>query len=44
MMGVTFAAVGPMVAIANATPRHRGRRGIYGAVIGAGMFSWHWRR
>ncbi|WP_295139862.1 nucleobase:cation symporter-2 family protein [uncultured Reyranella sp.] len=36
MMGVTFAAVGPMLAIA-ADPR-LGLLGIYGAVIGAGLF------
>ncbi|KAF0097393.1 MAG: nucleobase:cation symporter-2 NCS2 family [Rhodospirillaceae bacterium] len=36
MMGVTFAAVGPMLAMA-ADPR-LGLLGIYGAVIGAGLF------
>ncbi|WP_246026595.1 nucleobase:cation symporter-2 family protein [Paracoccus luteus] len=37
MMGVTFAAVGPMVAIANATPGPDGARALFGAVIGAGI-------
>ena len=37
MMGVTFAAVGPMVAMAN-NPQ-LGILGIYGAVIAAGVFS-----
>lgn len=36
MMGVTFAAVGPMVAIANAVPGVDGARAIFGAGIGAG--------
>jgi len=36
MMGVTFAAVGPMVAIANAVPGADGARAIFGAGIGAG--------
>lgn len=39
MMGVTFAAVGPMVAIANATPGEIGARALFGAVIGAGIIS-----
>ena len=39
MMGVTFAAVGPMVAIANATPGVEGARLIFGAIIGAGLIS-----
>ncbi|WP_112873109.1 nucleobase:cation symporter-2 family protein [Paracoccus endophyticus] len=37
MMGVTFAAVGPMVAIAGATPGEAGARALFGAVIGAGI-------
>ncbi|MDH6229728.1 uracil-xanthine permease [Mesorhizobium soli] len=37
MMGVTFAAVGPMVAMANANPGHDGARMIFGAIIGAGV-------
>ena len=37
MMGVTFAAVGPMVAIANAVPGADGARAIFGAGIGAGV-------
>lgn len=39
MMGVTFAAVGPMVAIANTTPGEIGARALFGAVIGAGIIS-----
>lgn len=38
MMGVTFAAVGPMISIAVANPGVDGARMIYGAVIGAGIF------
>ncbi|MCB1385377.1 MAG: purine permease [Nitratireductor sp.] len=37
MMGVTFAAVGPMISIAIANPGLDGARMIYGAVIGAGI-------
>ena len=37
MMGVTFAAVGPMVAIANGVPGVDGARAIFGAGIGAGV-------
>lgn len=37
MMGVTFAAVGPMVAVANAVPGVGGARAIFGASIGAGI-------
>ena len=37
MMGVTFAAVGPMVAMANAVPGVEGARAIFGAIIGAGI-------
>ena len=37
MMGVTFAAVGPMVAIANGVPGVDGARAIFGAGIGAGI-------
>ena len=39
MMGVTFAAVGPMVAYANAMPGVEGARAIFGAIIGAGIVS-----
>ena len=39
MMGVTFAAVGPMVAMANAQPGMDGARAIFGAIIGAGILS-----
>ena len=39
MMGVTFAAVGPMVAIANAVPGVDGARAIFGAGIGAGVIA-----
>jgi uric acid transporter len=39
MMGVTFAAVGPMVAMANATPGVDGARAIFGAIIGAGVIA-----
>jgi uric acid transporter len=39
MMGVTFAAVGPMVAMANATPGTDGARAIFGAIIAAGVIS-----
>ena len=39
MMGVTFAAVGPMVACANAMPGVDGARAIFGAIIGAGIVS-----
>jgi len=37
MMGVTFAAVGPMVAFANQVPGTDGARAIFGAIIGAGV-------
>ena len=37
MMGVTFAAVGPMVAMATANPGTDGARMIFGAIIGAGI-------
>lgn len=37
MMGVTFAAVGPMVAIANTNPGPEGARILFGAIIGAGL-------
>lgn len=37
MMGVTFAAVGPMVAMANANPGIDGARMIFGAIIGSGI-------
>jgi NCS2 family nucleobase:cation symporter-2 len=39
MMGVTFAAVGPMVAMANAQGGHEGARAIFGAIIAAGVIS-----
>ena len=39
MMGVTFAAVGPMVAMANANGGVDGARAIFGAIIGAGVIS-----
>ncbi len=39
MMGVTFAAVGPMVAMANATPGIDGARLIFGSIIGAGIIA-----
>ena len=39
MMGVTFASVGPMVAMANAVPGVEGARAIFGAIIGAGILS-----
>jgi NCS2 family nucleobase:cation symporter-2 len=39
MMGVTFAAVGPMVAIANSVPGEAGARALFGAIIGAGVLS-----
>jgi xanthine/uracil permease len=39
MMGVTFAAVAPMVAMANANPGLDGARMIFGAIIGAGIVS-----
>ena len=39
MMGVTFAAVGPMVAMGNANPGHIGAQYIFGAIIGAGLLA-----
>ena len=39
MMGVTFAAVGPMVAMANVQSGPEGARAIFGAIIGAGIIS-----
>jgi uracil-xanthine permease len=39
MMGVTFASVGPMVAMANAMPGTDGARAIFGAIVGAGIVS-----
>jgi NCS2 family nucleobase:cation symporter-2 len=39
MMGVTFASVAPMVAIAGATPGVEGAGLIFGAIIGAGVVS-----
>ena len=37
MMGVTFAAVGPMVAIATANPGAEGARQLFGSVMAAGV-------
>ena len=39
MMGVTFASVAPMVAMANSTPGAAGAQLIFGAIIGAGVIS-----
>ena len=39
MMGVTFASVAPMVAIANANPGQAGAQLLFGAIIGAGIVS-----
>jgi uracil-xanthine permease len=39
MMGVTFAAVGPMVAMANVQGGTDGARAIFGAIIGAGLIA-----
>ncbi|MBU3647599.1 MAG: purine permease [Limnohabitans sp.] len=39
MMGVTFAAVAPMVSMANATPGAAGAQLIFGAIMGAGVIS-----
>jgi len=39
MMGVTFAAVGPMVAMADAQSGVEGARALFGAIIGAGILS-----
>jgi NCS2 family nucleobase:cation symporter-2 len=39
MMGVTFAAVGPMVAIANTQGGADGARAIFGAIMAAGVIS-----
>jgi NCS2 family nucleobase:cation symporter-2 len=39
MMGVTFAAVAPMVAMANATPGTAGAQLIFGAIMAAGLIS-----
>ena len=39
MMGVTFAAVGPMVAMANSHPGMDGARAIFGAIIAAGFIA-----
>ncbi len=39
MMGVTFASVAPMVAMANSNPSTQGAGLIFGAVIGAGIIS-----
>lgn len=37
MMGVTFASVGPMVAVASSLPGHDGARALFGAIIAAGI-------
>ncbi|MDI3383675.1 nucleobase:cation symporter-2 family protein [Xenophilus aerolatus] len=39
MMGVTFASVAPMVAIANANPGQAGAQLLFGSIIGAGIVS-----
>jgi len=39
MMGVTFASVAPMVAMANANPGEVGAQLIFGSIIGAGVIS-----
>ena len=39
MMGVTFASVAPMVAMANANPGPMGAQLIFGSIIGAGIIS-----
>ena len=39
MMGVTFAAVSPMVAIASSNPGTDGARLLFGSIIGAGIIS-----
>jgi NCS2 family nucleobase:cation symporter-2 len=39
MMGVTFASVAPIVAMANAHPGQAGAQLIFGAIIGAGVIS-----
>ncbi|MCX8500944.1 MAG: nucleobase:cation symporter-2 family protein, partial [Alphaproteobacteria bacterium] len=39
IMGVTFAAVGPMIAIASQTPGVEGARIIFGSIIAAGVFA-----
>jgi xanthine/uracil permease len=39
MMGVTFAAVAPMVAMASSTPGAEGARLIFGSIIGAGLIA-----
>ena len=39
MMGVTFASVAPMVAMANANPGPLGAQLIFGSIIGAGVIS-----
>ena len=39
MMGVTFASVGPMIAIGGANPGYDGARLIFGSIIGAGVIA-----
>src|SRR5690606_20827593 len=39
MMGVTFAAVGPMVSMATSNPGHEGAQLLFGTIIGAGIIT-----
>lgn len=39
MMGVTFASIGPMVAIANSSPQAIAAQTVFGSIIGAGIIS-----
>lgn len=39
MMGVTFASVGPMIAIGRSNPGYDGARMIFGSIIGAGIIA-----
>jgi NCS2 family nucleobase:cation symporter-2 len=39
MMGVTFASVGPMLAIASTQPGPEGARAVFGSIIGAGVLA-----
>lgn len=39
MMGVTFAAVGPMISVAQANPGHEGAQLLFGTIIAAGVIS-----
>ena len=38
-MGMAFASIGPMVAMANANLGQAGARALFGAIIGAGIVS-----